>query len=133
MILTNNRVSLAFESMFRRSHLFDNSKDMFGRTVPTFRGIPIVDLGWKADQTTRILPMNSDDTTASGTNSRTSLWVVSLGEDGVHGLEFQAIDTREIGELEAKPVMRTRMQWTWGLANYGKRSIGRLKGLYAGS
>jgi hypothetical protein len=131
-ILTNDRGILAFESMFRRSSLFDQSKDMFGRKVSSCMGIPLVDMSVKADQTTRVLPLNFDDTTATGTSARTSMFVVSFSDDGLHGLQLQALDTREIGELEARPVLRTRLQWTWGLANYGRRSIGQLSGLYLG-
>jgi hypothetical protein len=122
MLLMNDRGLLAFESAFRRAGLLDQTKDMFDRHITTFKGIPLVDLGVKADQTTKIIPNNFDAT------DRTSIFAVKFGVgEYLHGIQQFAMDTRDIGELEDKPVLRTRIQWPCGLANWHRRSIARLR------
>jgi hypothetical protein len=134
VIICNDRVKLAFLSLFRRGSLLDVTRDNFDRRdIATFMGMPILDPGVKADQITRILPFNSDDPAQTGTSSRTSIYIVSLGEEALHGVQLAPPDTRDIGELEAKPVMRYRLQWTWGLVNWSRRSIARIKNLYVAS
>jgi hypothetical protein len=121
MILTNDNALLSFESAFRRAGLLDTSQDMFGRSVTTFKKIPIVDMGVKADQTTKIISDDSDAT------DKASLYFVRFGVgEHLHGIQMMPLDTRDIGELEGKPVLRTRLQWVCGLAQWHKRSASRL-------
>lgn len=137
IIICNDRVKLAFLSMFRRRDLLAKTRDSFDRRdIDTFMGMPIIDLGFKYGDPAqgRIIPFNSDDTTQTGTASRTSIYIVSLGVgEAVHGVQLAPPDTRDIGELEGKPVLRHRLQWTWGLANWSPRGIGRIKNLYVAS
>ncbi len=134
MLIMNHKTLLAFESMFRRANLLDQGKDMFDRNITTFKGIPLVDIGRKGDQSTLIMPYNFDDTTQTGASGRTSIFAVKFGVgEYLHGIQMHDLDTRDIGELEAKPVLRTRLQWPHGLANWSKYSIGRLKNFYVAS
>lgn len=98
-------------------------KDAFGRPVTKYNDLPIltVDL----DHTnTAILPFTEACT--SGTATGTSIYVVSMGNEGLVGLQNGNIDVRDLGELQTTPVYRTRVEWYNGIAAFNGRSVTRL-------
>lgn len=95
----------------------------FGRRVEYYNGLPIlvVDL----DHTgTAILPFTEAAT--SGTATATSIYVVSMGDGGILGLQNGGIDVRDLGELQTSPVYRTRVEWYNGFAAFNGRAATRL-------
>jgi hypothetical protein len=95
----------------------------FGRRVEMYNGLPImvVDL----DHTgTAILPFTEAAT--SGTSTATSIYVLSLQEGGVVGLQNGGISVRDMGELQTAPVFRTRVEWYNGFAAFNGRAATRL-------
>lgn len=130
--ITNQSLLLAMESAFRRLGLFADSRDSYERFVHTYRGVPVYDIGLKADQSTKII--GDDEKTADGTSASnaTSLY---WGKNGVkthfHGWEMKPLDVRDIGELEGTPVVRTRVDWLVGLANWHPRCLSRVHSLQA--
>lgn len=98
-------------------------KDAFGRPVTVYNDLPILLLD--EDHTgTAILPFTEAAT--SGTATATSIYCVSMGDDGVIGLENGSIDVRDLGELEGSPVLRTRVEWYNGIAIFNGRAATRL-------
>jgi hypothetical protein len=98
-------------------------KDAFGRPVTKYNDLPIltVDL----DHTnTAILPFTEACT--SGTATGTSIYVVSMGNEGLVGLQNGNIDVRDLGELQTAPVFRTRVEWYNGIAAFNGRAVTRL-------
>lgn len=97
--------------------------------VPTYNGIPMLDIGKKADGTD-IIPQTETQGTAVGTAS--SIYAVSWSEGeeepGVGGLTNGGIDARDLGEIDAKPVIRTRIEFFCGMAVFGKGAA-RLRGV----
>jgi hypothetical protein len=95
----------------------------FGRRVEFYNGLPIivVDLDHTS---TAILPFTEAAT--SGTATATSIYVVSMGEGGVIGLQNGGIDVRDMGELQTSPVYRTRVEWYNGFAVFNGRAATRL-------
>jgi hypothetical protein len=88
-----------------------------------YNGLPIltVDL----DNTgAAILPFTEAAT--SGTATATSIYVVSMGEDGLIGLQNGGMEVRDLGELQTAPVLRTRVEWYNGLAVFNGRAATRL-------
>lgn len=106
----------------------------FGKVIETYNNIPILDIGKKADGT-EIIP----NTEVLGTSGATtgSIYAVKFGEDetdgGVTGLfngpsSDEPFDVRDLGEIDSKPVFRTRIEGFIGLAVFGKGAA-RLRGV----
>ena len=97
--------------------------DQLGRRITRYNEIPIltVDL----DETgTAILPFTEACT--SGTATGTSIYIVSMGSDGLTGLQNGGIDVRDMGELQTAPVFRTRIEWYNGIACFNGRAATRV-------
>lgn len=98
--------------------------DQFGQRVLQYNGLPIltVDLD---NLGSAILPFT--EAAESGSSVATSIYVVSMGNDGLIGLQNGGIDVRDLGELQTAPVMRTRVEWYNGMAVFNGRAVVRLK------
>lgn len=120
-------------SAARRLGFYEQNRDEFGRRVRLYNGIPMLDIGKKADGT-EIIPQ----TETQGTSTvATSIYAVAFSEDesipGVGGLtnaddEEQPIEVEDLGLIDAKPVFRTRIEFYCGLAVFGKGAA-RLRGV----
>jgi HK97 family phage major capsid protein len=55
MFLCNKTLYLRILAAIRLAGLWAETKDNFGRTMPTFNGIPIIDIGTAGDQSTSII------------------------------------------------------------------------------
>ena len=98
--------------------------DAFGRRAMQYNGLPIltVDL----DHTgTAILGFT--EAADSGTATATSIYVVSMGDGMLTGLQNGTISVRDLGELQTAPVFRTRVEWYNGIAVFHGRAVTRLK------
>ena len=97
------------------------SLDEFGRQVTMYNDIPIL-IADKDNNNTDILGFTE-------TGSTTSIYIASIGEESVTGLENGGMDVRDLGELDTKPAMRTRVEWFNTLAIFAPRSAARLKNI----
>lgn len=97
--------------------------DGLGRRVTKYNDLPIltVDLDNAGDA---ILPFT--EAASSGTATATSIYVVSMGDGALTGLQNGSIDVRDLGELQSSPVFRTRVEWYNGIAVYNGRAATRL-------
>lgn len=95
--------------------------DEFGRQVTTYNDLPIV-IVEKDNENTEILGFTEPGST-------TSIYVVAFGEGMVSGLQNGGMDVRDLGELEAKPALRTRIEWYSGFGVFAPRSAARLKNI----
>jgi hypothetical protein len=114
----------------RRLTIFDQTVDSFGRKIGTYQGVALIDIGNKADGTA-IIPQTETQGTAVGTTS--SVYAVRFGRDesdrAVTGLTNGGIDVRDLGEQDAKPVFRTRIEFFCGLGVFGGKAAARLTGV----
>jgi hypothetical protein len=125
----NKTFLLALESAFRREQLFSITRDQYERIVYTFRDCPIYDVGTKADQST---PIITDTEAFGGQTDCTSIYFAHVGvRTHFHGWEKEPLDVRDLGELQTEPVMRTRVDWSPGLASWHVRSLARVQGIRA--
>ena len=131
----NDTSILGFSSTLRRLGLLDQSRDMFGRYVDAYKGIPFYDIGVKADQTTKIIT-NTETTGAS--NATTSIYLTKMmegdqdvdsGGQWLHGIQLYPMDVIDHGRLQTKPAERIEVDWPIGLAHFHKRTMGRLSGI----
>ena len=79
MLLMNNAMLIKLRSIARRAGYYERTKDDFGRTVETYAGVPMVDMGQYYNGT------KSVDVVAT-TSGKTAIYAVSLGLDGFHGI-----------------------------------------------
>lgn len=100
--------------------------DEFGIRIAFYNGYPILIVD--TDQTdTKIIDFN--EAGPAGGVVSTSIYVVAFGEDKVMGIQNGGIDVRDLGEIDAKPVMRTRVEWSFSIAVQHGRSIARIWGI----
>ena len=99
------------------------SVDFFGKRVMEYNGMPIltVDLDGTGAP---ILPFTEAAT--SGTATAGSIYILSLTEDGLIGLQNGGMDVRDLGELQSAPVFRTRLEWYNGIAIFNGRAVTRI-------
>jgi len=97
--------------------------DALGRRIMSYNDLPIITVDLDGTGAA-ILPFTEAAT--SGTATATSIYVVSMGNDGVVGLQNGSIDVRDLGELQTSPVYRTRVEWYNGVAIYNGRAATRL-------
>jgi hypothetical protein len=101
--------------------------DSFGRRVAAYNDIPIL-VAYNNNGGTEVLPF-SEANPGGGSAVGTSIYCVSIGDGRLIGIQNGGIDVRDLGELEAKPVYRTRVEWYSGMAMYHGRAASRLWGI----
>ena len=79
MLLMNRSMLVKLRSIARRAGYYERTQDDFGRTVETYAGVPMVDMGQYFDGSTI-----SDVVATEG--GKTAVYAVSLGLDGFHGI-----------------------------------------------
>ncbi len=82
MLLMNTQMLIKLRSVARRAGYYERSTDAFGRTVETYAGIPMVDMGKYFDGE------NSNDVIPTE-DGKTCIYAVCLGLDGFHGISPQ--------------------------------------------
>ncbi|MFT8313252.1 MAG: major capsid protein [Clostridium sp.] len=96
-------------------HYIETSVDAFGRPVTMYAGIPL-----------RVC----EDAVMPQQSSAYEIFAVKLGVlSDVSGIQNGGVRVTDIGELETKPVYRTRIEWYTGLAVFNPLSVARLKGI----
>jgi hypothetical protein len=112
----------------RSQHYIENGSDSFGRPVTTYAGIPIRVIETDA-QGNEILGFNE---TVGADTDTASIYAVKFGEEQyVSGLQNGSVNVRDLGEIDEKPVFRTRIEFYAGLAVFHPRSVARLRGIKA--
>lgn len=135
LIVANDTLYLRLLSVIRKKGLFATVEDSYGRTVATFGpgGPKIVDLGVKADQTTRIIGnVENSIGTLLTTGGSTSVYVMRLGmEKYLQGIQLYDVDVQDIGLLESGVGFRTVVDWPVGLMHIHGKACSRLSGINA--
>jgi hypothetical protein len=99
----------------------------FGQRILSYNAIPILQV--EEDSTgTAILPF-TEANPGGGAAASTSIYAVSFGDGALVGIQNQGVDVRDLGELETKPVVRTRIEWYAGIACYSGKAMARLRGI----
>jgi len=105
----------------------DMTKDSFDREYPTYKGVPLIDVGLKKDQVTEII--TETEVAGDAGADATSIYFVSFGiEDGLTGIQLaplEVYDPLNGGERESKPTKLTRIDWWIGMAGFGSYGLTR--------
>ena len=97
--------------------------DAFGRRVTKYNDLPIL-IADKDNEGNDILPFTEAAT--SGNSTACSIYCVSLGDGKLMGLQNGGMEVRDLGELDTKPCLRTRVEWYNGIAVFHGKSAARL-------
>ena len=114
------------------SGFLNYTQDQFGRPVTTYAGLPIIEIE-EDNEGLEILPFE-EEAPGGGTPQCTSIYCVSMSTEGLIGIHNMPTDermfeVRDLGEIDAKPVFRTRVETELGIAVLDARSITRIAGI----
>jgi hypothetical protein len=105
------------------------NEELTRKRVPTYNGIPLLDIGTKADGTA-IIPLTEPSGDATPTNDTSSIYAVKFGQgegdQSVTGLTNGGVQVKDLGEIDSKPVYRTRIEFFTGLGVFGGKAAARL-------
>lgn len=102
-------------------------KNEFGRQIAKYNDLPIMELE-QDELGARVLAF--DEVGSGGaTATATSIYCVSLTEGKCFGIQNGVMDVRDLGEIDAKPVWRTRVDWNVGFVTAHGRGAARLRGI----
>lgn len=105
------------------------SIDAFGRRIALYNDLPILIADYD-DLGSRIIDFN--EVGPAGGVVSTSIYVVSFGEGMCTGLQNGIMEVNDLGEIDEKPVLRTRVEWLISLAAMHGRCAARVWGITAG-
>lgn len=99
----------------------------FGKKIDMYQELPIIVL--QEDNNKNLILPFTEAGEGGGSNESCSIYCVSFDEMALTGIQNGGIDVRDLGELDSKPVMRTRVEWYAGLAVLQPKSAARLYGV----
>lgn len=106
---------------------FETTQDQFNRTVQMYKGATIRDIGYKQDQSTRIITTTETSSGAADTGGTyTSIYAVNFSTDYFFGWQFSEPNIQDLGLINNGVIYRTMIDWAIGLMNSSTRSIARL-------
>lgn len=106
---------------------FTITRDEFDRVQAQYKGAIIKDIGYQANQTSRIITNTENaDGTDTGSSTFTSVYAVNYSSDHFFGWQFEPIAAHDLGLLNDGVLYRTVIDWAGGLMNPSDRSIGRI-------
>lgn len=97
--------------------------DAFGRRVTHYNDLPIL-IADQDETGTDILPFT--EAASAGGATATSIYVVSFNEGMLTGIQNSDPMVDDLGELESKPVFRTRVEWYMGIVVHHAKAASRL-------
>lgn len=123
VIYMNKSLIRGLNAAIRTSANVVIDKDAYGRMITTYNGIPILPID-KDENGDDIIGFNESGSTSS-------IYIVSFGADKIHGIQGSAagsngISVRDLGELELKPALRTRVEWYSAYAVRHGRAAARI-------
>lgn len=98
-------------------------KNAFGQIVTKYNDLPILTLDLD-NEGNAILPFTEAAT--SGTATATSLYVLSMGDGAVSGIQNGGMRVQDLGVLQSAPLYRTRVEWFNGICIMNGRAATRL-------
>jgi hypothetical protein len=108
----------------------DVTKDNFDRQQMTYKGVPILDMGLKADQTTEIITDTEADGASASTS--TSVYFASFDEmQGIVGTQLGALEIVQDAKKDVATANQVLIEWVLGLAQYGSYGLTRLWNIHA--
>ena len=121
LLLMSRRSRRKLKALLQASAHYVETGEQLGRQVMMYDGIPVVHSDFVPD----------DETLGSGT-ALSSIYALSFGfGDALGGLQNGGIEVVDVGQLESKDAVRTRIRWYCGLALFRDNACARLRGINA--
>lgn len=120
VLLMSKRTRRKLKDLRRSSGaVLETGLDQFGLQVEMYDGIPVV-----------VDDFIKDDLTQGTSSATSAIYAVKFGQgSGVMGLEHGGITVEDIGELETKDAIRTRIKWYCGLGLFNDLGAAKLVGV----
>jgi hypothetical protein len=103
----------------------DQTQDQFQRTIETYKGCTLRDIGYKADQATRIITTTETAAGVNGASTFTSLYAVNYNDGYFMGWQMEPLVPEDLGKVLGV-TYRTLIDWAVGLVNVSTRSVSRI-------
>lgn len=114
-------------NLYKGSTVLSDTQDALGRQIKTFDDIPVYII--EKDNSNNVI-LDFDET--KGTSDVTGSCYAARFDTGyLAGIQSAPIDARDLGEVDDKPVERTRIEWDIGITLEHPRAIARLYGITA--
>jgi hypothetical protein len=102
-------------------------KSEFGERIAFYNDLPILVTDY--DDTNAQVIDWTEACPGGGATTGTSIYVVSIGDTAVCGLQNGVMEVDDLGQVQDKPVFRTRIEWLIGLAVLSGRAAARVWGI----
>lgn len=117
--------------LLRNDTQVNTTVDFFGRQVTTYAGVPILNVG---DDENHNEILDFDEDPGDATFDTTSIYAVRMGsadaEQDLFGLQTEmGMMVRDLGELDSKPALRTRVEWDISIVLASRDCAARLRGI----
>jgi len=124
-LLMNETALLRAWSSLRQINVLDVTKDEFGREFYTYKGARMVDVGPKADFSTKII-LDTESATGLPTGATyTSIYGLRIGPQYFTGWQMYPMDVQDLGLIDDGVTYRNTIDWPIGFAVTNPRSIVR--------
>ena len=129
LLLMNRAMLVKLRAIARRAGYYERSQDDFGRTVETYAGIPLMDMGQFFDG-------ESAREVVETVDGKTAIYAVCLGLDGFHGISPQGdgVIVSYMPDLNAPGAVKTgEVELVAGVALKNTLKAAVLKGISIGA
>ncbi len=128
LLLMNSQMLVKLRAIARRAGYYERSQDDFGRTVETYAGIPLVNMGkyFDGENSVDVIPTQE---------GKTCIYAVSLGLDGFHGISPQGdgVIVSYLPDMNAPGAVKTgEVELVAGVALKNTQKAAVLKGIAIG-
>lgn len=127
LLLMNKPLRRKITNLARNTSNLQWAVDAFGRQIAVYAGVPIGIVEEGADGN----PILDFNETTGSSNVTGSIYAVRFAPDMLHGIQTAPLSARDLGEIDAKPALRTRIEWYSGVVLKHPRCAARLSGLLA--
>lgn len=101
------------------------TKNDFGQIITSYRGLPIL-VGYENETVDGELFPFDEVASGGGSAVTTSIYVASLKEGMLAGLQVAPMDVKDLGEIDASPHFVTRIEWDIGMCIEHPAAVHRL-------
>lgn len=131
VLMMNNKMLTKLRACARRAGYYASSRDEFGRTVETYNGIPMMDMGkyYDGSKTVDVVETSAASVSAYG---ETAIYAATLGLDSFHGISVDGskmIKTYLPNLSEPGAVKTGEVEMIAGVALKNTNKAGVLKGI----
>lgn len=127
ILLMNKKLRQKARQLAREVNALTISTDQLGRELDGYAGVPF---GVVEEDETGTDVLGFDETQGTANNTA-SIYACRFGADTFHGIQTAPISVRDLGEVDDKPALRTRLEWYSGIVLKHPRAAARLKGVKA--